>query len=395
MPETSYDVVVVGAGGMGSAAAYHLAKDGRRTLLLEQFHVGHTNGSSHGGSRIIRHAHQRADYASLIPPTFGLWQRLEQESGEHLLKMTGGLDFGPRENADVIQRRQVMEELGFPYRLLEGDELRRAFPQFRIPDGWVAIHHEGAGILSATRCVETMAAQATAHGAVLKEQSRVIRVQGVADGVEVVADTPAGRERFQAGQVVIAAGPWAGRFLSQLGIDLPLRVTHQQVAYFRVEESAQERYQADRCPVFIRLVTPHYYGFPMHEKPGHIKVALELEGEAVDPDTHPRVPDAQALDALSNIVRAHMVGVDPTPASAEACLYTVSPDTNLIIDRHPEHPQILLAAGFSGRGFKFTVAVGRLLADLANLPPNSYDSPLWRELFSLRRFGPDGAGVTH
>ncbi|MBX2998304.1 MAG: N-methyl-L-tryptophan oxidase [Caldilineaceae bacterium] len=389
MKTLSYDVVVIGAGGMGAAAAYHLAGDGRRVLLLEQFQVGHKQGSSHGGSRIIRHSHAEAAYASLAPAAFDLWRQLEAESGALLLVETGSLDFGPPNLPALIGRMETMAALGFPYEVLDQTEMKRRFPQFRLADDWVGFYQPGAGILAATRAVETMAAQAVRRGVTLQEESRVLAVTPEGDGVVVEVDGPHGRERIHAAQSVITAGPWAGIFLSQLGLteslNLPLKVTHQQVAYFETIPDAQEMWNAARSPVYISLPMPHFYGFPIWERPGQIKVALELHGDVVDPDTHDRRVLPEAVDELSALVAEYLSGVIPKAVSAEACLYTQSPDQEFIIDRHPQHPQILFAAGFSGRGFKFTILTGRLLADLAATGAQDYSSPLWREIFRIDR----------
>lgn len=384
-----FDVVVIGAGGMGSAAAHYLAQDGRRVLLVEQFNVGHNRGSSHGGSRIIRHSYVEPEYATLAPHAFALWRQLQAESGEHLLGDTGGLDFAPPDYPTLLGRMKTLENLNLPYHLYEQDELARDFPQFRLPSGWVALHQADAGILSATRCVETLATQAVKQGAVLWEKSRVLSVQPDGAGVRVEIDGPAGQQTVLADQAVLAAGPWAGHFLDTLGITAahaaPLRVTHQQLTYMEVSETARPLFAADRCPVYIGLPMPYFYGFPIWERPGQVKVAREVDGPAIDPDGE-READPNAVAEVEAWVAQTLFGVVPKAVSVEKCLYTLSPDGHFLIDRHPAYPQILLAAGFSGRGFKFVVTTGRLLADLAASTPGDYSSPLWRETFRLERF---------
>jgi sarcosine oxidase len=384
-----FDVVVIGAGGMGSAAAHYLARDGRRVLLVEQFSVGHSRGSSHGGSRIIRHSYVEREYASLAPHAFALWRQLQRESSARLLGDTGGLDFAPPDYPTLLGRMATLDNLGLPYRLYGRSELARDFPQFRLPSGWVALYQADAGILSATRCVQTLAAHAVKRGAVLRENSRVLSVLPDGAGVRAEIDGPAGRQTVLADQAVLAAGPWAGRFLDELGITAayaaPLRVTHQQLTYMEVSESARPLFAADRCPVYIGLPMPYFYGFPIWERPGQLKVGREMDDPAIDPDGE-RAVDADAVAEVEAWVAETLFGVIPKAVSTEKCLYTVSPDGHFLIDRHPEHPQILLAAGFSGRGFKFVVTTGRLLADLAASAPGDYSSPLWRENFRIDRF---------
>ena len=386
---TEYDVVVIGAGGVGAATAYHLARDGRRPLLLEQFHVGHAQGSSHGASRIIRYSHAEHEYASLAPDAFALWRALEAESGAELVLETGSLDFGPAQLPSLVGRIATMADLGYTADVLEGAALAQRFPQFRFPENWIGFYQPNAGIVNADRAVATMTAQAMRHGAVLQEESRVRSVVPKDDGVVIEVDGPQGAQTIHAAQAVITAGPWAGRFFDQLGLTAqlptPLKVTHQQVVYFEVDPDALDLWSPARCPVYICLPMPHFYGFPIWEAPGRIKIGLELEEEGVDPDTHPRQALEAAVDALCALVEKHMVGVIPKAVDVVPCLYTHSPDQDFIIDHHPDHPQILFGAGFSGRGFKFSILSGRLLADLA-AAPGAYASPLWRDLFRLERF---------
>ena len=384
-----FDVVVIGAGGMGAAAAYYLARDGRRVLLVEQFSLGHSRGSSHGGSRIIRHSYVEPEYATLATDAFALWRELQRESSARLLGDTGGLDFAPPDYPTLRGRMETLDSLGLPYRLYAQDELRHDFPQYRLPSGWVALHQPDAGILSATRCVETLAALAVKRGATLWENSRVLSIRPDGAGVRVEIDGAGGRQRVLADQAVLAAGPWAGRFLDELGITTayaaPLRVTHQQLVYMEVAQAARALYAADRCPVYIGLPMPYFYGFPVWERPGQLKVGREMDGPAIDPDGE-RCVDVDAVAEVEAWVADTLVGVIPKAVSVEKCLYTLSPDGHFLIERHPQHPQILIAAGFSGRGFKFVVTTGRLLADLASSAPGDYSSPLWRETFRLDRF---------
>ncbi len=384
-----FDVVVIGAGGMGAAAAYYLARDGRRALLVEQFTVGHSRGSSHGGSRIIRHSYVEREYATLAPHAFALWRQVQAESGARLLADTGGLDFAPPDYPTLLGRLETLGALGLPYRLYAQDELRHDFPQFRLPAGWLALYQTDAGVLSATRCVETLAGQAVRRGATVWENSRVLSVQPDGAGVRMEIDGHAGRQIVLADQAVLTAGPWAGRFLDELGITAayaaPLRVTHQQLVYMEVAQAARPLFAADRCPVYIGLPMPYFYGFPIWERPGQLKVGREMDGPAIDPDGE-RSVDADAVAEVEAWVAETLVGVIPKAVSVEKCLYTLSPDGHFLIDRHPQHPQVLIAAGFSGRGFKFVVTTGRLLADLAASAPGDYSSPLWRETFRLDRF---------
>jgi monomeric sarcosine oxidase len=380
-----YDLIVVGAGGVGSAAAYHAARFGRRVLLLEQFQIGHTRGSSHGGSRIIRYTHDTIDYAAQMPATFQLWAELERASNTRLLQLTGGLYLGASGDPWVTACRDTLAALEFPHQVMESSDLRMAYPQFRLPDGWTGLYQANTGILAASRCVETLAAQAVRHGADLREETQVVTVRP--DGEGVAVELAAG-ETIYAERAIIAAGPWAARLLGELvAFPLPLQVTHQQVAYYPVQNPAD--FAVGAFPIFIANLTDHFYGFPIWERGDSIKLALELIGTRIDPD-ETRTVDPDALAALSMLVAEHLPGVTPTPIHAEPCLYTKTPTRDFIIDRHPEHPQIVIGAGFSGRGFKHTIAVGKLLVDLAYTEPGVYTSSFWLDRYRITRFAADG-----
>lgn len=391
-----FDRIVIGAGAMGSAAAYHLAKRGLRVLLVEQFHVGHDRGGSAGQTRIIRYSHSEPTYARIMPAVYALWRELEAEYGEPLLLQAGTLNLASApvsEKDDYLQQCiDTMAALGYAHELLDGDTLRQRYPQLRLDDGWRGMWQPQGGALAVKRCIRAQVQGAVNRGAVLRESTRVLSVEPSGNGVCVrLADArtngAGGEETIHAGGAVIAAGPWASRLLdSLLARPVRLRVTHQQVAYYRASDPAL--FQPNRLPIYLFSSAPFFYGFPIWEQPGQVKLSVELEStpDGIDADATHTI-DEVALAMLSERVAAHFPGLDPAPVRADACRYTHSPDEQFIIDRHPQHAQIAIAAGFSGRGFKFTHAVGSLLADLSTTPPGSYDSPFWLDEFRLARFG--------
>lgn len=385
------ECLVIGAGGIGGATAYHLARDGRRVLLLEQFEIGHKLGSSHGESRVIRYTHDNADYARAMPATFALWRELERESGRQLLHMTGGLFMGPARGAYLESVQRTLRGLEFPFQLHSRESLREKFPQFNVPEGWQGLVQEHTGVLAASRCVQTMVHQAQAHGATVREQTTVTAIHppssSASPGFTVHANSPEGQLEFRADQVFLCAGPWAPPFLAGLLPEIPApRITHQQVVYYPADD--QPAYEPGRFPVFLfdGELGAHVYGMPSWEQPGTIKVALEQDVLTRDPNDHRRPVDQDLLQRLNAFVQKHLPGVRPEPEHAEACLYTETSDHDFIIDRHPDLPGLFIAAGFCGRGFKHTIAVGRLLADLSQCSPGVYDSPFWVPRFAIGRF---------
>lgn len=378
MPD--FDLAVVGAGAVGAAAALHAARAGKRVVLFEQFGVGHARGSSHGESRIIRHSYTSADYASLAPAAFQAWRELEWASGERLLTMTGGLDIGPGDDPALAACREALEAAGVGAVWLEGDATREAFPQFVPGDGHAALWQSGAGILNAGRCVATMVSEARRAGADVREMTRVTGIEPGRE-VAIACEGPGGGGRVTAGAAVIAAGPWMGRFFGALGIANELRVTHQQVVYYPVSEAGP--WQLGRCPVYIAHGRGGFYGFPVCERAGHIKVAVETEVEIADPDEPPCEPDPESLSRLNHLVATRLRGVVPTPAEVVTCRYTEAANNDFIIDRVPGFPNVVVASPCSGHGFKFSILTGELAQALATRDAPAEMFANWRARFAL------------
>ncbi len=385
--QDTYDVAVIGAGAIGSAAAYALARRGERVLLIEQEQIGHTRGSSHGGSRIFRYTHPTEYETAMMPAMAALWRGLEAESSESLLEMCGGLFFGRTGDPFLVGAQSSLAAFDIPFEILDNAELAVRYPQFRIGDDEYAIFQPRSGILAASRCVAALVRCAQRNGAVVRTECRVEAITPHAAGVTITVLEKGRSASISVGQVVIAAGPWAQRLLEPLlTTRLPLTVTHQQVAYFRA--TVPEQWSTQRAPIYIFSTEPHVYGFPIYERPGIVKVALELEGTIVDPDAERSVLRAE-VDALSATVATRLVGIDPEPVGVDMCLYTETPGRAFIIDRHPEWPQVVFAAGMSGRGFKFAIGLGDLLAELLATPAGCYDHPFWLPQFALAAHAAD------
>jgi sarcosine oxidase len=371
-----FESIVIGAGIVGSAAALHLAERGR-TLVLEQFDVLHDRGSSHGGSRIFRHAYEDARYVRLAQAADVLWRALEERTGERLLLRTGGLDIGDADAPELEAIERALTESGCPVERLGAAQVAERFPAFRLAEGQVALYQAAAGILPATRCVATLLRAAVATGAALRTREAVVAVRAIGGGVEV--ETTSGR--YAAARLVVTAGAWLGRVLAELA--LPLRIEQQQVLYVRPSDARP--FAPDRMPVFIDRGTG-VYGFPLFERPDAIKVsdhsgasAIELEGR------DDRVDEARAASTIARS-RTLMPALGDELVAAQTCLYTKTPDEHFILDRHPEHPQIVVGGGMSGHGFKFGPVLGEILADLASEGASRHDL----SLFGLGRF-PAGA----
>jgi sarcosine oxidase len=362
-----YDAIVLGVGGVGSAALLHLARRGVRALGIERFAPGHDRGSSHGQTRLIRQAYfEHPDYVPLVLRAFDLWRELEAAAGLQLYRQAGLLEIGPPDGEVIRGVRASAAAHGLKIENLSAAEAERRFPGFRVPGDFSAVFEEQAGYLLVERCVVAHANEAVRRGAELRvgETIRSWRPEGT--GVIVETD----RGKYGAGRLIITAGAWAGQLVGRLGI--PLVVLRKALYWF---QARGDGYRVERgCPAYYyELARGSYYGIPQIDEAG-VKVAEHTGGAVVadplsvdrglDPDDQRRVADFVAeflSDATSECTR-HTV-----------CLYTMSPDAHFVVDRHPEHPQVAFAAGLSGHGFKFTPVLGEALCQLAldgksNLP---------------------------
>jgi sarcosine oxidase len=361
--ERAVDVIVVGGGAMGSAAAWRLARAGHRVRLLEQFAFGHEQGSSHGPSRMIRIAYPAPEYVELGQEAFRLWDELQLEAGssESLLLRTHGMNVGVP-HADAMEEvARTLDTLGVPYERLDHDELRRRYPQYTFPEGSIGIYQEDYGILAASRCVAALAARARAEGAELYDEEPVVEIAPDGDGVTVRTT----RGTHLAERVILTAGSWLGPLLAPLGIDLPLTVLQEQLAFFRVLDPAA--HTPDRLPLLMHRfpgTTSLGSVFPIYGHEG-VKVMLDRIGLRVDPGNPDRTIDPARLERLRAYAAELMPGITGEILETTSCRYTMTPDEDFIIDHHPEHRQIVIASPCSSHGFKFAPVIGQLLADLA------------------------------
>lgn len=352
----TFDTIIIGAGIAGSSAAYQLSQS-QRVLVLEQFPFLHTHGSSHGGSRIFRHAYEDTRYIDLAVRAQQLWRELEADTGERLLYPTGGLDFGPADNPELSAIETALTQVGRPFEKLTAAEVGERFPAFRLPKDAVAIHQPDAGILAATRCVNALLRASAARGATLKDNEAVRAIDYAQDRVRVTTD----QGSYEAGQLVVTGGAWLAQTLDEL--KLPLHIEQQQVLYVRVTDGAL--HSPARMPLFINRDTQaEVYGFPLFDHPTAIKIS--------DHAGAPTITLAERQDTLlesrasATIARAQsfLPALTAELIDYSLCLYTKTPDEHFILDRHPAHPQVVIAGGFSGHGFKFGSVIGEIVTGL-------------------------------
>ncbi len=358
----TYDTIVIGAGAMGSAAAYNLARDGRKTLLLEQFGFAHTRGSSHGESRIFRFAYPEIEYARLAIQCRPLWRALEAEAGEQLLVPTGGFDFADEEDgfAEVDQVSTALAALGASCETLDRSAIARRFPQWRVADAARGVFSPDAGVLRATRCVEIMIERAIAHGADARANEAVTALRATDGGVEVVTT----RGRFQARKAIVTAGAWVNHVLADVGARLPVQATQEQVVYFPPRPGETANFTPGPFTVWIHYRKDHTYGFPILGTPG-MKIGLHHANRPVDIAAYTATPVPEITAFLSDYIGRYLPGLSTEGFDAVACLYTSTPDHNFILGPLPTNPDIIVGSPCSGHGFKFAIGIGRALADLA------------------------------
>lgn len=358
----TYDTIVIGCGGIGSAALYWLAREsGGSVLGIEQFALGHDRGESQDHSRIIRLAYHHPAYTALTPHTFTAYAEAEAESGVRLVTRTGGVDL---ERVDGQPRylnhyAEAMDAAQIPYERLGADELMARWPQFTLDDSVRALYQPGAGLVDARRANAVHQTLARARGAVILEETPVLAIRPTPDGAEV--ETGAGR--FACGRLVITAGPWTNRLLQHVGLRLPLTVTQEQVTYFKTPHLRE--FAPDRFPIWIWHGDARdcFYGFPIYGEVA-TKAGQDVGGEVVDADTRTFAPNPRAAADLRRFLERHIPRSLGPELYTKTCLYTLTPDRDFVIDTLPGHPQIALAIG-AAHAFKFAGLIGRILAQLA------------------------------
>ncbi|MFB9902732.1 N-methyl-L-tryptophan oxidase [Allokutzneria oryzae] len=356
-----YDVIVAGLGGMGSAAAHHLSSRGARVLGLERFGPAHANGSSHGGSRIIRQSYfEDPAYVPLLLRAYELWEKLERDSGRDLLSMTGGVMVGPPLSKTVAGSLLSAQQWGLPHEMLDADEIRRRFPTLTPEPDEVALYEARAGFV---RPEETVTAhlQLAAARADIHFEEPMVAFESTSDGVRVVT----AKRTYEAGELVICPGAWAPDLLADLNVPFAIE---RQIQYWFDPAGGVAQFDHSHHPIYIweNAEGVQVYGFPAHDGPsGGAKVAFFRKGVLCTPDTIDRTVYQDEIDAMAAHMATRIPNLPGKFLRAATCMYTTTPDEHFVIARHPAHERVTVACGFSGHGFKFVPVVGEILADLA------------------------------
>ncbi len=364
--------VVLGAGAMGSAAAYHLARRGEPVVLMEQFALGHDRGSSHGAARITRHSYADPDYARLMLDAFRAWRELEADAGQTLYVRTGGVSISP-EQVDYVERVAAsLASIDVPHRRMTGRAWNRCSPMFALKATDDVVFEPDAGLLFASKAIEVQVELARERGAEVLERSPVRRIDLDGDRPTLVLDDV----ELEADRLIVTAGAWTSRLVPSLAQSL--RPTRQQVLYFRPSDPAS--FSIGRFPAFIYIgetAQAAYYGMP--EGLGMGVKAARHGGPDVDPSVEDRTIEPAYIDEIRGFLRQTVPGLADSPIDrTEVCLYTMAEGERFRLSKLPGRDDVIVASPCSGHGFKFSSLIGRVLADLAIEGATSIGINPWR-----------------
>lgn len=376
MPE-HFDAIVVGIGGMGSAALYHLAKRGLKALGIEQFEIPHDMGSSHGVTRIIRLAYyEDLSYVPLLRRSYQLWDELERAFGEQLFYQTGSIDMGPEGSEVFSGSLRSCVENGFEHEVLDSKALRARFPGYRMPRGTMAVYQPNGGLLAPERCISAHAELAAGHGAVIHTGERVMGWDLLPDErVEVRTDA----DVYRAEKLIICGGAWAYK----LAPDLAGKAVPERQVLLWLAPKRPEWFGLERFPVWNGQVEEgRFYGLPEFnpsgETPGMKLGRYHHRDETCDPDAVDRQVYAEDEALLRAFAERYFPDGAGATQSMVVCMFTNTADEHWVLDTLPGAPQVAVAAGFSGHGFKMASVIGEVMADLVQRGETRHDISLHR-----------------
>lgn len=372
-----YDVIVLGAGSMGMASGYYLSQKGVKTLMIDSFDPPHSHGSHHGDTRLIRHATGEGTvYAPIALRSQQLWNELADQTDETIFRKTGVLTFGEK-NSDFV-RKAISAGLTIdtPVETLSGKEIHRRWPGITLPEDSIGSYEPDAGVLFSENCIRAYRRLALENGAELLTHSPVLSVDVKDDYVTVETEHGV----YSAEKLIVSGGAWNKKILEDLELDISVHPSRQTIGWFKTDDSL---YSSDDFPGFIgKYPEGQYYGFPSFDGSG-VKIGRYDDGEFVDPDHITIGFGAYEKDEkhLRGFLEEYMPGAAGDLNTGKSCMFTNTPDRDYVIDFHPGYSNVVIAAGFSGHGFKFASGIGEILSDLVTEGETKEDI----SLFSAKR----------
>lgn len=354
-----FDIGVVGLGALGSAAAYHAAAKGAKVIGLEQFELGHVHGASHDTSRIVRTSYDIPEYVSLAKSAYQDWRSLEKATGLKLLDITGGVVFLPKNGRVTASHyTSALSANGVPYELLTPEQVRQRWPKFQIPEGIDTVYCADTGIAHASRTVTAMQYLARSYGAVLKDRTEVTSLVPQ-EGHGVIIKTTKGD--FRVRKAILASDAWTNKLLSPLGAEIPLRISQEQITYFKPSEPSA--YEPPQFPVWMWSMDHSFYGFPCYGEPS-IKAGRHCGENWMTPENRTYVHSETLLQELKKELDKFMPDQGRQVLRTVTCQYSLTEDQNFVISPLNRYKDIVVGLG-SGHAFKFCPVIGRVLAELA------------------------------
>lgn len=364
--KTSFRYAVIGCGVIGSSAVYWLSRAaGEHVIGFERFPLGHDKGASGDHSRIIRLSYHAPEYTALTPHTYQTWGEVEAESGVQLVVRCGGVDLTPTGQPELVDDyAAAMGVAGIPFEDWTGADAMRRFPQFTLDPGCRVLYQEQSGLLDPRKAIHTQVALARGRGATVLDNTPVTRLVPESGGFRIVTDEGA----FTAEKVIVAADAWTNDVVRETGACFPLTVTEEQVTYFAT--SHLRDFMPDRFPIWISHGHESFYGFPVYGEVA-TKAGLDIGGDEVTPETRAWDPNPRPYDKLVGFLERTIPGSIGPVLFTRTCLYTMPPDRNFIIDRLPEHPDVIVLQG-AAHGAKFGCLIGKIASQLATEGKTDY-----------------------
>lgn len=363
---TSFDVIVIGVGSMGSSACYHLSKRGYKVLGLEQFDISNEFGSHAGQSRIIRKAYfENSHYVPLLEKAYQNWKELEEETATQIYYPTGLVYFGPKNNLLIQGVKQSASLYDIHVDAVGAPETAKRFPAFKVPKDFETLFEPDAGFVTPEKAIKLYTKQAVKNGAEIHTHEKVLEWKKNGNSVKVTTD----KNIYRSDKLIITTGAWAGKIIPTLSANL--KVTRQFIAWIKPNNWDKFNLNHFSCWLLADDERPGcYYGFPIlpeeFGKPIGLKLAHHYPATVTDPDKVNREATPEDEMNLQYVLKKYLPGCFDSFVSHKICLYTNSPDEDFIIDNLPGYEdQVTVATGFSGHGFKFASVVGEILADLA------------------------------